>query len=193
MTTAEAAEAQKKRMERFGGVDRLKLREERQKKFGNAQSIEYVCRSSATAAVATTVSCRLACPACTRCPAALPVLLVHVVQGLAGLRAAARRPTASVESTACLNPARLHNRSPAPHVPCFVPSREAKSIGAIPAHDPSEEATVRSEAVYVYGTDNMDTKTIQGLFEAYHPAFVQWINDSSCWCTLPRYPTLRCH
>lgn len=31
--------------------------------------------------------------------------------------------------------------------------REAKNAAAVPAHEPSEEAVLRGDAIYVYGTD----------------------------------------
>lgn len=47
-------------------------------------------------------------------------------------------------------------------------------------HEPSATAKPRPSAVYLYGTDTLTTKDILQLFSTYCPAYVEWINDSSC-------------
>ncbi|KJE92573.1 hypothetical protein CAOG_03515 [Capsaspora owczarzaki ATCC 30864] len=46
--------------------------------------------------------------------------------------------------------------------------------------EPSAAATVRFDAVYMYGTDQMSSGDVLKYFGEYGPAFVEWINDSSC-------------
>ena len=43
--------------------------------------------------------------------------------------------------------------------------------------DPDVER--RSEAIYIYGTDDMDTKAVLGYFSGYGPKAVEWVNLSS--------------
>jgi len=78
--------------------------------------------------------------------------------------------------------------------PCCRPQkyRTAYRFAPRPFSLPSFVAIVsNTDTVRLYrAVSRMDTKTIQGLFEAYHPAFVQWINDSSCANSTPRRPAL---
>ncbi|KAF9193240.1 hypothetical protein BGZ50_007638 [Haplosporangium sp. Z 11] len=46
--------------------------------------------------------------------------------------------------------------------------------------EPPRTATIRLEAVHLYGTDEMSTKDVLKYFEAYGPSHVEWIDDSSC-------------
>ncbi|KAG0314675.1 hypothetical protein BGZ99_007936, partial [Dissophora globulifera] len=50
---------------------------------------------------------------------------------------------------------------------------------------PPMTSTIRPEAVYLYGTDEMSTKDILKYFEAYGPSHVEWIDDSSCNVVFP--------
>ncbi|ORZ05496.1 hypothetical protein BCR41DRAFT_361689 [Lobosporangium transversale] len=45
---------------------------------------------------------------------------------------------------------------------------------------PPRTTTIRPEAVYLYGTDEMSTQDVLKYFEAYGPSHVEWIDDSSC-------------
>ena len=40
--------------------------------------------------------------------------------------------------------------------------------------------SLRPEAIFLAGTDNMSTKDVLGLFKVYGPSCIEWINDSSC-------------
>ncbi|KAG0289073.1 hypothetical protein BGZ96_007259 [Linnemannia gamsii] len=50
---------------------------------------------------------------------------------------------------------------------------------------PPRTSTIRSEAVYLYGTDEMSTKDVLKYFDAYGPSHVEWIDDSSCNIVFP--------
>ena len=41
---------------------------------------------------------------------------------------------------------------------------------------------IRSEAVYLYGTNEMSTRDVFEYFSDYGPSYVEWIDDSSCEC-----------
>ncbi|KAG0271385.1 hypothetical protein BGZ95_000808 [Linnemannia exigua] len=50
---------------------------------------------------------------------------------------------------------------------------------------PPRTTTIRMDAVYLYGTDEMSTKDVLKYFEAYGPSHVEWIDDSSCNIVFP--------
>ncbi|KAF9154739.1 hypothetical protein BG015_000050 [Linnemannia schmuckeri] len=50
---------------------------------------------------------------------------------------------------------------------------------------PPRTSTIRLEAVYLYGTDEMSTKDVLKYFDAYGPSHVEWIDDSSCNIVFP--------
>ncbi|KAK3820491.1 MAG: hypothetical protein J3R72DRAFT_33558 [Linnemannia gamsii] len=50
---------------------------------------------------------------------------------------------------------------------------------------PPRTSTIRMDAVYIYGTDEMSTKDVLKYFEAYGPSHVEWIDDSSCNIVFP--------
>ncbi|KAF9134443.1 hypothetical protein BGW39_007058 [Mortierella sp. 14UC] len=50
---------------------------------------------------------------------------------------------------------------------------------------PPRTSTIRTNAVYLYGTDEMSTKDVLKYFEAYGPSHVEWIDDSSCIIVFP--------
>eukprot|EP00053_Salpingoeca_punica_P017370 m.167254 g.167254 ORF g.167254 m.167254 type:complete len:373 (-) comp17191_c2_seq2:1930-3048(-) len=52
--------------------------------------------------------------------------------------------------------------------------------GREPKHTPSAEATVRMNALHLYGTDDKETSEIMPLFQDYAPSHIEWVNDSSC-------------
>jgi Nuclear cap-binding protein subunit 3 len=60
---------------------------------------------------------------------------------------------------------------PCPHLPADL-LEEKKEV---PMHVPR-----RPEAVYLYGVDVMSSRDCLSYFDEFGPAFVEWINDSSC-------------
>eukprot|EP00127_Corallochytrium_limacisporum_P006793 Clim_evm8s236 gene=Clim_evmTU8s236 len=49
-----------------------------------------------------------------------------------------------------------------------------------PVPEIPEDVQRRYDAVFLHGTDQMSTKDVLGYFEEFGPAYVEWINDSSC-------------
>jgi len=49
----------------------------------------------------------------------------------------------------------------------------------------SENPTVRSEALHVFGVDFFSEKEILEYFSEGNPSKVEWINDSSCNVVFP--------
>ncbi len=50
----------------------------------------------------------------------------------------------------------------------------------IEKHEPKAGCSIRTDAVHLYGVDNLQTSQILHYFGEYAPSHVEWINDSSC-------------
>jgi len=49
-----------------------------------------------------------------------------------------------------------------------------------PRHEQPKTATIREDALHLYGTDACSTDEIFAYFASYSPKYIEWIDDSSC-------------
>ena len=51
---------------------------------------------------------------------------------------------------------------------------------SFPEDLPEGSGYERSEALFVFGVDNMNTNEVMKVFQSYNPNHLEWVNDQSC-------------